>query len=41
LVAEILAAFNLPADMPGASQIKSLESDTFSPDTLRTWLKER
>ena len=40
-LAEILATFNLPADMPGSSQIKSLESDTFSPDALRTWLKER
>lgn len=40
-LAEILAAFNLPADTPGSSQIKSLESDTFSPGNLRVWLKER
>ncbi len=40
-VAEILAAFNLPADTPGSAQIKSLESDTFSTTNLRTWLKER
>ncbi len=39
--AEILAAFNLPADTPGSSQIKSLESDMFSPAALRTWLRER
>ena len=39
--AEILAAFGLPADTPGASQIKTLESDTFSPANLRVWLKER
>ena len=40
-VAEILAAFNLPADTPGTAQIKSLESDTFSTTDLRTWLKAR
>jgi len=40
-VAEILAAFDLPADTPGATQIKSLESDTFSTANLRTWLKQR
>lgn len=40
-LAELLAEFSLPADTPGSSQIKSLESDTFSPDALRTWLKER
>ena len=40
-VAEILAAFNLPADTPGTAQIKSLESDTFSITNLRTWLKAR
>ena len=37
-VPEILAAFGLPADTPGATQIKSLESDTFSTLNLRTWL---
>lgn len=40
-VAEILAAFDLPADTPGSTQIKSLESDTFSTVNLRTWLKTR
>jgi len=40
-VAETVAAFNLPADTPGATQIKSLESDTFSVINLRAWLKER
>ena len=40
-VAEILAAFNVPAETPGATQIKSLESDTFSVTNLRAWLKER
>ena len=40
-VAEILAAFNVPAETPGATQIKSLESDTFSVTNLRAWLKAR
>jgi len=40
-VAEIVAAFNLPADTPGTTQIKNLESDSFSTVNLRTWLKER
>jgi hypothetical protein len=40
-VAEILAAFDLPADTPGAAQIKSLESPTFSPRNLRDWLAAR
>lgn len=40
-VAEILAAFDLPADTPGTAQIKSLESETFSTANLRTWLKAR
>lgn len=40
-VAEILAAFDLPADTPASAQIKSLESETFSPANLRTWLKAR
>lgn len=38
---EILAAFDLPAGTPGDAQIKTLESDTFSPANLRTWLKTR
>lgn len=40
-VAEILAAFDLPADTPSTAQIKSLESETFSTLNLRTWLKAR
>ena len=40
-VAEILAAFNLPADTPGTAPINTLESDTFSPVNLRAWLKAR
>lgn len=40
-VAEILAAFDLPADTPGGAQIKTLESATFSPNNLRMWLKSR
>lgn len=40
-LAEILAEFGLPEDTPPASQIKSLESDTFSPSGLKVWLKER
>jgi hypothetical protein len=40
-IAEILAAFDLPADTPGTVQLKSLESPTFSPANLRTWLAAR
>ena len=40
-VAEILTAFDLPADTPGTAQLKSLESDTFSPKNLRSWLADR
>jgi hypothetical protein len=40
-VAEILAAFELPADTPETIQIKELESDLFSVKELRTWLAER
>ncbi len=40
-VAEILAAFDLPTDTPGSTQIKALESATFSPNNLRMWLKSR
>jgi hypothetical protein len=38
-VAEIVAAFDLPADTPGAAQLKSLESPTFSVPNLREWLR--
>jgi len=40
-VEEILVAFNLPKDTPPTKQIKELESPTFSPANLRTWLQER
>lgn len=33
--------FQLPADTDPAKQIKEFESETFSPEILRTWLKER
>ncbi len=38
-VAEILAGFNLPADTPGTTALKDLESDTFDITALRTWLQ--
>ena len=38
-VADILSAFNLPADTPASTALKDLESDTFSVSTLRTWLE--
>ena len=38
---EMLAEFGLPTDTPATSQIKSLESDTFSSGQLRRWLAER
>jgi hypothetical protein len=37
-VSEILAAFDLPADTPGSTQLKSLESPSFSVLNLRAWL---
>lgn len=40
-VAEILAAFGLPADTPASTQLKEMESDEFSVKNLRTWLAER
>lgn len=40
-VAEMLAALNIPANTPGTTQIKSLESDTFSTADLRAWLAAR
>ena len=40
-LAEILAAFDLPADTPATAQLKELESDVFSVKELRTWLAER
>jgi len=40
-VAEILAAFDLPADTQPSTPLKDLESDAFSVSALRTWLAER
>ena len=40
-VAEILAAFDLPADTPAGTALKDLESDIFDIPALRTWLQER
>jgi len=40
-VAEILSAFNLPADTPASTALKDLESDTFDITALRTWLQNR
>jgi hypothetical protein len=40
-VAEIVAAFELPPDTPGTTQLKSLESPTFSVINLREWLGTR
>jgi hypothetical protein len=40
-LAELLNQFNLPADTPGSTPIKDLESDTFSVTALRDWLLSR
>jgi hypothetical protein len=40
-VAEILSAFDLPADTLVTTALKDLESDTFDIPALRTWLQER
>jgi hypothetical protein len=40
-VAEILSAFDLPADTPATTALKDLESDTFDIPALRIWLQER
>jgi len=39
-VADILSAFDLPADTPPGTALKDLESDTFDIPALRTWLQE-
>jgi hypothetical protein len=39
-VADILLAFDLPADTPEDTALKDLESDTFDIPTLRIWLEE-
>lgn len=40
-VAEILSAFNLPADTAPSTALKDLESDSFDVTGLRTWLQNR
>ena len=40
-LAEIVAEFELPEDTPGTTQLKSLESPTFSVTGLREWLSTR
>ncbi len=40
-VTEILFAFDLPADTPGTTALKDLESDSFDIPSLRVWLQER
>ena len=40
-VAEILLAFDLPADTAASTALKDLESDTFDIPGLRTWLSEQ
>jgi hypothetical protein len=40
-VAEIISAFNLPANTPASTALKDLESDTFDITDLRTWLQDR
>ena len=40
-LAEILAAFALPADTPPGTAVKDLESDLFSVTALRAWLAGR
>ena len=40
-VADILSAFDLPADTPASTAMKDLESDTFDITSLRAWLLER
>ncbi len=40
-LAELLAAFGLPADTPPSTSIKELESETFSVPALREWLAGR
>jgi hypothetical protein len=40
-LAEILAAFQLPADTPATTAIKDLESAVFSVTALRDWIDAR
>jgi hypothetical protein len=40
-LADILEAFDLPADTAPSTPVKDLESDAFSVPALRAWLAER
>jgi hypothetical protein len=40
-VADILSAFDLPADTPVSTPLKDMESDTFDMLMLREWLQEQ
>ncbi len=40
-LADIIVAFELPADTPETAQLKSLESEKFSVTNLRAWLAAR
>jgi hypothetical protein len=40
-VEEIVATFALPPDTDPATQLRDLESETFSVSVLRAWLAER
>jgi hypothetical protein len=40
-IADILIAFDLPADTPKDTALKDLESDAFDIPTLRTWLEDQ
>jgi hypothetical protein len=40
-VAEILTAFDLPADTSASTALKDLESDTLDIPTLRIWLQNQ
>jgi hypothetical protein len=40
-LAELLAAFALPAETPSGTALKDLESDLFSVTALRDWLDAR
>lgn len=40
-VADILSAFNLPADTPASTPLKDLESEIFDILLLRDWLAEQ
>ena len=39
--ADILTAFDLPADTPASTPLKELESESFDMTLLRNWLEDR